>query len=173
MHMGACRLPAVLTVVLTLALPACGGANDPGGEPPTTSPPEPADTRPSTPRERSFPAEFTEQVDPICAKAMDEVDKLAEQQIEDQGALGRVGDVYRDAATELEGLKPPEQNATAYGRFTDSFREAQELFAEIEAEAGRGDNSVFQRVPGVLDEAKTNIKDLANQYGFKECAGSD
>jgi hypothetical protein len=171
--MGACRRFAVLALVLTLGLSACGGDNDPAGEPPTTSPPEAADTRPASAQERNFPADFVKQVDPVCAQALEEVDKLSAQKIEDEAALGEVADVYRDAATELEGFEAPEQNATAYGRFTDAFREAQRLLEEIEAEAGRGDNSVFQRVSGVLDEANTNIKDLAEQYGFEECAGSD
>jgi hypothetical protein len=163
----------VLALVLALGLTACGGDNDPAGEPPTTSPPEPADTRPSSPQERNFPSEFVKQVDPVCAQALDEADKVSAQKIEDQAAIAEVSDVYRDAATELEGFEAPEENATAYGRFTDSFREAQRLLEELDAEAGRGDSSVFQRVSGVLDEANTNIKDLANQYGFKECAGSD
>lgn len=171
--MGVRRLLTLSAVVLTFVLSACGGDNDPAGEPPTTSPPEPADTRPSSPEEGNFPAEFVEQVDPVCVKALDEVDEISAQQIDDQAAVGQVANAYRDAATELEGLEAPEQNATAYGRFTDAFREAQRLMEEIDAEAGRGDNSVFQRVPGVLDEANTNIRDLANEYGFTECAASN
>jgi hypothetical protein len=171
--MGACRLFAVLGLVLTLGLTACGGDNDPSGEPPTTSPPEPADTRPSSPEEGNFPSDFVKKVDPVCVKALDDVDQLSAQQIDEQAELGELSGIYGDAATELEGFKPPEQNATAYQRFTDAFREGQDLAGQIEAEAGRGDNSVFQRVPGVIDEANTNIKDLASQYGFEECAGAD
>jgi hypothetical protein len=171
--MGACRLLAVAAVLLAFAGSGCGGDNDPGGEPPTTSPPEAADTRPSTPQESNFPAEFVDQVDPVCAKAFDEVDKLSAKQIDDQAELAELSGIYKDAATELEGFEPPEQNATAYKRFTDAFREGQEVVGELEGEAGRGDNSVFQRVSSVIDEANTNIKDLASQYGFEECAGSD
>jgi hypothetical protein len=169
--MGPCRLLAVLAVALTFGLSACGGDNDPAGEPPTTAPPDPADTRPVSPEEGNFPADFVEQADPICAQALTEVDKQSQQEIDDEAALGEVSKVYGDAATELEGLEPPEANATAYGRLTDSFREGADLFSRLQDEAG-GDSSVYQRVPSTIDEANTNIKDLANQFGFTECAGT-
>jgi len=35
---------------------------------------------------------------------------------------------------------------------------------------GRGDSSAFQRVPSTLDEVNSEIKDLAQQYGFSGCA---
>ena len=168
--MGACRLPAVLALTVALGLTACGGDNDPSAEPPTTSPPEAAETRPSTAQEREFPAEFRKQVDPICGQAQTELDKLAAQEIRDQAALRAASGVYEDAAVKLEKLEPPEQNATAYKRLTDAFRDGQDLLTRLNAEVGRGDSSAYQRVPSILDQVNTEIKDLGTQYGFRECA---
>lgn len=168
--MGAWRLPALFAVVVAVGLSGCGGDNDPAGEPPTTAPPDPADTRPSSPEESSFPAEFTKQVDPICVKAQQEIDKLAVGGISDQETLKEAADVYRDTATELEGLKPPEQNRAAYGEFTDTFRDGSDQLEDLEAEVARGDSSAYQRATTILDEIKTDTRDLASDYSFEECA---
>src|SRR5215208_716942 len=170
--MGACRLPAGLAVALAigLSLTACGGDNDPSAEPPTTAPPEAADTRPSSATEAKFPPDFVQQVDPICKKAQTQVDKLVATEVRDPERLKQLSGVYRDTATELEGLKAPEQNRTAYGRFTDAFRDGQDLFERLEAEVGRGDSSAYQRVTSTLDEINTDVESLASDYGFQECA---
>jgi hypothetical protein len=151
---------------------ACGGDNDPAGEPPTTSPPEPVETRPKSPEEKSFPAAFAKKVDPICVKAQGAVDKVAGTRARSEAAVAKLSGIYGDAATDLEALKPPEQNAAAYKQFTDAFRSGEDLFKRLGAEVGRGDSSAFQRVPSTLDQVNTEIKDVAQQYGFDGC-GSD
>jgi hypothetical protein len=170
--MGACRLPAGLAVGLALALglTACGGDNDPSAEPPTTAPPDPADTRPSSAAESKFPADFVQQVDPICKKAQTQVDKLVATEVRDPERLKELANVYRDTATELEGLEAPEQNRVAYGRFTSAFRDGEDLFERLEEEVGRGDSSAYQRVTSTLDEINTDVESLATDYGFQECA---
>ena len=169
---GAYRLPgvAVLAVSAALGVGACGGDNDPAGEPPTTTPPEPVETRPKSPEEKSFPASFTKKVDPICLKTQEEVDKVAGTRARSEAAVKKLAGIYGDAATDLEGLKPPEQNAAAYKQFTDAFRSGEDLFTRLEEEVGRGDSSAFQRVPSTLDQVNTQIKDTAQQYGFDGCA---
>jgi hypothetical protein len=170
--MGACRRLAGLTISLALALGllACGGDNDPSAEPPTTAPPEAADTRPSSPEEGNFPADFVEQVDPICAKAQAEIDKVVAKEVRSTEQLQALVAVYEDTATELEGLKPPEQNAAAYKEFTDTFRDGQDLFTRLQAEVGRGDSSAYQRVTSTLDQVKTDTKDVADEFGFQACS---
>jgi hypothetical protein len=151
---------------------ACGGDNDPAGEPPTTSPPEPVQTRPKSPEEKDFPAAFTQKVDPICVKAQQEIDKVAGTRARSEAAVQKLSGLYGAAAADLEALKPPEQNAAAYKQFTDAFRSGEDLFKRLGAEVGRGDSSAFQRVPSTLDQVNTEIKDVAQQYGFDGC-GSD
>jgi hypothetical protein len=170
---GARRLHAFAVLAVSAALlSACGGDNDPAGEPPTTSPPEANETAPKSAAETNFPAEVQEKVDPICVKAQEEVDKVAGTRARSEAAVQQLASIYEDAAKELEAVKPPEQNAQAYKQFTDAFRDGQDLFTRLEAEVGRGDSSAFQRVPSTLDEVNTEIKDLAQQYGFSGC-GSD
>jgi len=162
---------AAIAAALALGLGACSGDNDPAGEPPTTSPPEPAETKPISPQESSFPAEFRKQVDPICAGAQKEIDKLAGTEIRDRPTLQKLGGVYGDTASKLEKLEPPKQNATAYKQFTDAFRDGQDLVKRLDSEVGRGDSSAYQRVRSILDQVDTNVTDLAGQYGFTGCAG--
>ena len=171
---GACRLPAiaVLAVSAALGVSACGGDNDPAGEPPTTTPPEAVDTRPKSPEEKEFPASFTQKVDPICVKAQEQVDKVAGTRARSEAAVQKLAVIYGNAAGDLEGLKPPEQNAAAYKQFTDAFRSGEDLFNRLGAEVKRGDSSAFQRVPSTLDQVNTEIKDVAQQYGFDGC-GAD
>jgi hypothetical protein len=170
--MGACRSLAGLVIGLSLALglAACGGDNDPAGEPPTTAPPEPADTRPASPGEANFPADFTNQVDQVCAKAKSEIDKLVSTEVRDPEQLQQLSEVHKNTATELEGLKPPADNAAAYQEFTDAWRDGEDLFARLQAEVGRGDSSAYQRVNSTLDQVKTDVRDVATEYGFQECA---
>jgi hypothetical protein len=170
--MGTCRLPALLATAVVIGLAGCGGDNDPSNEPPTTSPPEPAESKPQSPEAKSFPAEFQKKVDPICVKAQAEVDKIAGTTPRDRASVQKLSDIYKNAATDLEALQPPEQNATAYKQFTDAFRDGQDLFTRLDAEVGRGDSSAYQRVSSILDEVNTDVKDLATQYGFTDC-GSD
>jgi hypothetical protein len=168
--MGTCRLPALLAVSIAIGLAGCGGDNDPSAEPPTTSPPEPAETRPESPEAGQFPAEFVKQVDPICTKAQGEIDKIANTRARDEASVDKLAQIYATTAKDLEALKPPGQNATAYQQFTDSWRDGEDLFQRLSGELGRGDSSAFQRVPAILDEANTEIKDLASEYGFQGCA---
>jgi hypothetical protein len=160
----------LIATVVAIGLAGCGGDNDPSGEPPTTSPPEPAETAPQSPEEKSFPAEFREKADKICTEAEAEVDKVAGSNVRDRASVQKLSDIYENAATELEGLEPPQANAEAYERFTDAFRDAQDLFVRLDQEVGRGDESAYQRVSSILDEVKTDVKDLATQYGFEGCA---
>jgi hypothetical protein len=169
--MGAWRLPAVavLAISVALGLSACGGDNDPAGEPPTTSPPEANETAPKSPAEQSFPADFQQKVDPVCAKAQAQIDKIAATNLRDQASLKKLAGVYAGAASDLEALKPPAQNASAYKQFTDAFRNGQDLVTRLNGEVSRGDSSAYQRVPTILDEVNTEVKDQASQYGFKGC----
>ena len=170
--MGACRLSAaaVLVVSAALGMSACGGDNDPAGEPPTTTPPQPVETRPKSPEEKSFPAAFAKKVDPICVKAQEQVDKVAGTRARSEAAVKKLAGIYASAAADLEGLKPPEQNAAAYKQFTEAFRSGEDLFTRLNEEVGRGDSSAFARVPSTLDQVNTEIKDVAQQYGFDGCA---
>lgn len=169
---GACRLSAiaVLAVSAGLGVGACGGDNDPAGEPPTTSPPTPIESRPKSPAEKDFPAAFTKKVDPICVKAQQQVDKVAGTRARSEAAVKKLAGIYAATAGDLEGLKPPEKNAAAYKQFTDAFRSGQDLFTRLNEEVGRGDSSAFARVPSTLDQVNTEIKDVAQQYGFDGCA---
>ncbi len=90
-----------------------------------------------SPEEQSFPAEFVKKVDPVCVKALGEVDKHAGAGIEikDPGTLEKIAAAYEDAGTELDGQKPPEKNATAYGRFTQAFHDGGDLFTRMADEA--------------------------------------
>jgi len=160
----------VVLAVCAALLAACGGDNDPAGEPPTTSPPEAGETARQSAAENSFPADFQQKVDPICVKAQEALDKVAGTRARSRAAVQKLAGIYEDAAKDLEGLKPPEQNAAAYQQFTDAFRDGQDLFTRLDAEADRGDSSTFQRVPSTLDEVNSEIKDLAQQYGFSGCS---
>jgi hypothetical protein len=171
---GACR-PAVLAVVAAsaaLGLSACGGDNDPAGEPPTTTPPTPAETKPQSAVAANFPDEFKQKVDPICVKAQQQIDKVAGTRARSQAAVDKLAGYYGDAAKQLGALDPPADSKEAYGEFTHAWQSGQKLFSDLSAEVGRGDSSAFQRVPSILDQTNTQIKDLAQQYGFKAC-GSD
>ena len=161
----------MLAISVALGLSACGGDNDPAGEPPTTSPPEANETQPQSAAETSFPAAVVKKVDPICAKAQAQVDKIAATTVRDQASVKKLAGVYAATAGDLEAIKPPEQNASAYKQFTDAFRDGQDLFTRLNEEVGRGDSSAYQRVPTILDEVDTEVKDLAEQYGFKGCIG--
>ena len=169
---GAYRLPglAVLAVSAALGVSACGGDNDPAGEPPTTTPPTPVQSRPKSPEEKSFPASFSQKVDPICVKAQEAVDKVAGTRARSQVAVKKLAGIYGDTAADLEALKPPEQNAAAYKQFTDAFRSGEDLFTRLDEEVGRVDSSPFQRVTSTLDQVNTEIKGVAQQYGFDGCA---
>lgn len=167
--MDARRIAVIPALVASLALAACGGSNDPAGEPPTTAPPAPADTEPADPQERDFPAAVVDEVEPICTRAQDEVDKLSP--IEDeQGVQGAV-QLFEDTSKELEGVDVPEQNAEAYKTFVDAYRDAGRTLGRIEGELARGDSSALQRVTPVLDEMRTRTNQLASDFGFEECAG--
>ena len=170
--MGTCRVKRRLAIaaVAVLGLTGCGGDNDPGGEPPTTAPPEPADTRPSSGKEANFPADFTQRVESICTKAKSEVDKAVSTEVRDPQQLQQLSDVYKDTASDLESLKPPAQNAAAWEQFTNAWREGEDLFTRLKAEVGRGDDSAYQRIKSTLDEVKTDVTDIASEYGFEECA---
>lgn len=170
--MGVRRLLNGLVVgaALALGVSACGGDNDPSNEPPTTAPPEPADTRPSTSGESRFPADFVKQVDPICTKAQDEIDKLVVDEIRDPAKLKQLTGVFADTAAELEALEPPEENVSAYQEFTDAFRDGERNFTQLEGEVERGDSSAYQRVNSTLDEVETDLRDQASQNGFEACA---
>jgi hypothetical protein len=170
--LGVRRLPAALALTIALGLTACGGANDPAGEPPTTAPPEPADTRPASPEAKSFPADFVKKVDPVCVETLDQVDKLAGNEVKDRATLQKIAKTYGDAATELEAQKPPEKNATQYKRFTEAFHDGSDLFSDLDVEVGHGDTGAYQRVPATIDQVGTEVKDLAMQFGFTQCAGS-
>ena len=169
--MGTCRKPALIALTIAVGLAGCGGANDPAGEPPTTAPPEPADTKPQPPEAKNFPAAFTKKVDPICTKAQDAVDKVAGTRARSRPAVQKISSIYADAAAQLEGLKPPKKNTSTYQEFTHAFRNGEDLFKQVDAEVGRGDDSAFARVPSTLDQVNTAIKDQASQYGFNGCAG--
>jgi hypothetical protein len=168
--MGTCRLPALIAVTIAVGLAGCGGDNDPAAEPPTTAPPEPAETKPQSPEAKQFPAEFTKKVDPICTKAQAQIDKVAGTRARSRAAVQKLSAIYGDTAGQLEGLKPPAQNAPAYKEFTGAFRDAEDLFKRLDQEVGRGDSSAFQRVPSTLDQVNTDIKDQASQYGFEGCS---
>src|SRR4051812_45541278 len=103
--MGACRLPAVAVVAASVALglSACGGDNDPSAEPPTTTPPEPAETKPQSPAEKSFPTAFAQKVDPICVKAEQQIDKVAGTRARSRPAVQKLASIYEGAASDLEG----------------------------------------------------------------------
>ena len=168
--MGTCRIPALIATVVAIGFAGCTGDNDPSGEPPTTAPPEPAETAPQSPEEQNFPADFAKKADKICAAAEAEVDKVAGSNVRDRASVRKLASIYEDAATELEALEPPETNAEAYKRFTNGFRDAQDQFTRLDEEVGRGDESAYQRVSSILDEVKSDVKDQATQYGFEECA---
>jgi hypothetical protein len=110
------------------------------------------------------------EVDPICTKAQGEIDKVANTRARDEASVDKLAKAYGTGAEELEALKPPEENATAYKQFTDSWRDGEDLFQRLSGELERGDSSAFQRVPSILDEVNTEIKDLASEYGFQDCA---
>src|SRR3954462_1289075 len=170
---GARRLHAVAVLAVCAAfLSACGGDNDPSAQPPTTTPPEPAETKPQSPEEKSFPAAFVKKVDPICVKAEEQIDKVAGTRARSRPAVQKLAGIYKSTAADLEGIKAPAQNATAYKEFTQAFRHGQDLFTRLDAEVGRGDSSAFERVPTILDEANSDIKDQAQQYGFERCGSS-
>lgn len=165
--MNARRPLATLTLIAALGLPACGGDDDPSAEPPTTSPPEPADTRPETPGERRFPASFVKRVEPICVQTQRSIDDLAP--IEDEAALRKAVAVYEDAARKFGELQPPAQNADAFRQFVEVYRDAAKTLNGILAEVNRGDSSAFQRVTPVLDNVNSEGGDAATDYGFTKC----
>ncbi len=165
--MNARRLLATSLLILSAALAACGGDNDPAGEPPTTSPPEPADTRPSSPEEGSFPASFVKQVEEVCVPAQRKLDNLAP--IEDEKGLDQAVQVYENTESELRGLKPPAENAEAYDRFVEVYGDAASTLDGILGEVKRGDTSAFQRVQPTLDNVATEGGDAAEDYGFTKC----
>ena len=168
--MDARRILATLTLTAALGLTACGGDNDPSAQPPTTAPPEPADTRPTSPGESRFPAEFVERVEPICVQAQRTIDDLAP--IEDEGALRKAVEAYEDASRKFGELDPPEQNKEAFRRFTDIYTDAATTLNGLLAEVGRGDTSAFQRVTPVLDTVNTEGSDIAQEYGFTKCVSN-
>jgi hypothetical protein len=171
---GVRRLLSGVSVGLALALgvSACGGDNDPAGEPPTTAPPEPSDSRPTSPEAKNFPAAFVKKVDPICVKAQRQMDKLTANEIRDRARLKALAGVFEDTATELEALKPPAKNADAYKEFTDAFRDGQDLFIRLDGEVGRGDSSAYQRVTSTLNQVQTDYRESASDFGFTGCTGS-
>ena len=165
--MDARRLFASLAVSLAFGLASCSGDNDPGGEPPTTAPPEPADTRPTSPEGAKFPQSFVKKVEPICVQARRSIDDLAP--IEDEVGLREATSVYEDTARKLRKLKPPQQNAAAYDRFVEVYRDAARTLNGIYGELQRGDSSALQRVSPVLDNVNTEGGDAAEDYGFTKC----
>jgi hypothetical protein len=168
--MGVRRLLAAIATVVVLGLAACGGANDPAGQPPTTTPPEPADTRPVTPEEGDFPADFVKKADPVCAKAVTDIDKTAGGRVQDRATLQKIIKTYDTAAKDLEALKPPEKNATVYKRLTQAFSGGADQFTQIDTQVGHGDTGAYQQVPDSIDTVRTEVQDLANQFGFTQCA---
>ena len=172
--MGVRRLLAAFVLsALVLGLVACGGNNDPAGGPPTTAPPEPADTRPATPEERDFPADFVKKADPICAKALTDADKTAGGRVQDQKTLRKIGEIYGTAGDDLDALKPPEKNATAYRRLTQVFHDGSQEMTQIDGQVGHGDTGAYQQVPDAIDTIRTEAQDLADQFGFTQCAAAD
>jgi hypothetical protein len=165
--MNARRLPASALLILTLGLAACGGNNDPSGEPPTTSPPEPADTRPTSPEAASFPPSFVKKVDPICQETYTKIDELAP--IEDEANVKKAAGVYDDAYKQFTALKPPAKNAEAYDRFTEVFRDASRTLDGIAGEMARGDSAAAQRVQPAIDQVNTEAGSAAEDYGFTKC----
>jgi hypothetical protein len=165
--MDARRPLATLTLIAALGLTACGGDNDPSAEPPTTAPPEPADTRPTSPGESRFPASFVKRVEPICVQSQRSIDDLAP--IEDEAALRKAAAVYEDAATKFGELKPPQENAGAFRRFVEVYRDAAKTLNGILGEVNRGDSGAFQRVQPVLDNVASEGGDAAEDYGFTKC----
>ena len=165
--MNARPLFASALLILSLGLAACGGDNDPSGEPPTTAPPEPADTRPTSPEEASFPASFVKQVDPICEETYKKIDELAP--IEDEAKVKQAASTYDDAAKQLGELKPPQKNAEAYDRFVEVFSDASSTLDGIAGEMARGDSSAIQRVQPAIDNVNTEGGSAAEDYGFTKC----
>lgn len=167
--MNAARLSATFAIALTLGagVGACGGGKDPSARPPTTAPPEPVETAPATPAERDFPAEFVKRVEPICTDAQAAVDKLSP--IEDPAAVAKAAGAYKDAAARLDKLDPPQENAEAYRRFVEVYRDAGDTLGRLEAEIRGGDSSALERVPSILDDVNTERGDIASEYGFDKC----
>ena len=165
--MHARRLSATALLTLTLGLAACGGDNDPSGEPPTTAPPEPADTRPTSPEEGEFPAAFVKKVEPICTETQAEIDKLAP--IEDEAGVKQAATAFDDASKKLGDLKPPAKNAEAYDRFVQVYADAARTLDDLNGELTRGDSSALQRVQPILDNVATEGGDIAEDYGFTKC----
>src|SRR3954452_7446116 len=99
---GARQLHAVAVLAVSAAfLSACGGDNDPSAEPPTTTPPEPAETKPQSPAEKSFPTAFAQKVDPICVKAEQQIDKVAGTRARSRPAVQKLASIYEGAASDL------------------------------------------------------------------------
>ena len=165
--MNARRLFASALLILTLGLAACGGSNDPSGEPPTTAPPEPADTRPTSPEAASFPDSFVKKVDPICEETYMKIDELAP--IEDEATVKKAASTYDDAAKQLRELKPPQKNAEAYDRFVEVFGDASSTLDGIAGEMARGDSAAIQRVQPAIDNVNTEAGSAAEDYGFTKC----
>jgi hypothetical protein len=165
--MNARRLAATSLLIFTLGLAACGGDNDPAGEPPTTSPPEPADTRPTSPEEANFPASFVKKVEPICEKTYTAIDELAP--IEDEAKIKQAASTYDDAYKEFTALKPPAKNAEAYDRFTEIFRDGSRTLDGIAGEMARGDSAASQRVQPAIDQINTEAGSAADDFGFTKC----
>ena len=161
------RLSATALLTLTLGLAACAGDNDPAGEPPTTAPPEPADTRPTSPEENKFPASFVKKVEPICTEMQATVDELAP--IEDEAGVKQAAAAYDDAAKKFGELEPPAKNAEAYRSFVEVYRDAARTLDDINGELTRGDSSALQRVQPILDNVNTEGGSAAEDYGFTKC----
>ena len=157
----------LLTLALGVGLTACSGDNDPSAEPPTTAPPEPADTRPTPAPETEFPPAFVKKVERICVQTQRSIDDLSP--IEDEASLREAVVVYEGTTRKLRELKPPERTAEAFDRFVEVYADGARSLNGIFAEVGRGDSSAFQRVTQVIDTVNTESSDAAQDYGFKKC----
>jgi hypothetical protein len=154
-------LPAVLLVLLALAIAGCGGGGD------TTE----ASTTVEEPRKLTK-AELIEQGDDVCAEVNAAVGALNSEPEESAvpATIEKTANLYTGMVERLQELGAPEGTESGFTSFMEAAEELAKVEGEVKLAAEREDTAALGEAATEAAPALEEFQTQAEAYGFEQCS---